>query len=223
MMDPIYGPLDLYPGLGRTLAAAAEGNYTALIAESGFTPSGGDDVCEDKTGDAAAYKWMGLAGAAVRCGDGDDMRGKDIGHWQEYKRRCVANSPEIGAMWADLGCASWQIRPKDRFTGPFGAPEADAAGVEGKPSAPVLFLSSRHDPVTPLVSAHKAAEKHVGARVLVQESVGHCTMLSSPSECTRKIMRAYMLSGAMPDEGASCEADCVPFEECDQPKARLPR
>ncbi|TQV98126.1 proteinase [Cordyceps javanica] len=223
MMDPIYAPIDLYPGLGRTLAAAVEGNYTALIAESGFAPTDGDEVCKSKAGDAAAYKWMGLANSAVRCGDGDDLRDKSIGHWREYKRRCVATSPEIGALWADLSCAGWQIRPRERFAGPFGAPEADPVGVEGRPSAPVLFLSSRFDPVTPLVSANEASKKHPGSRVVVQEATGHCTLLSGPSECTRKVTRAYMLSGAMPEGGISCKVDCVPFEECDQPRAKLPR
>ena len=223
MMDPIYGPLDLYPTLAETLAAALEGNYTALIAESGFTPNAGEGACNKKAGDPAAYKWMGLAGSAVKCGDAADVRDKDVSFWAEYKQRCVSNSPEIGAAWSSLGCAGWQIRPRYRFTGPFGAPEADGSNVAGKPSAPVLFLSSRHDPVTPLVSAHKAAKNHPGARVVVQESVGHCTLLSAPSECTRKIMRAYMHTGKMPEEGTSCEADCVPWEKCDQPIAKFPR
>lgn len=122
-----------------------------------------------------------------------------------------------------LTCAGWQARPKYRFTGPFRTPAPDPSNVDGRPSAPLLLLSSLYDPVTPLESAYKVSKGHPGSRVLVQNSVGHCTLLSGPSECTRNVVRAYMENGRLPEEGKECQGDCVPWEECPYERGRFPR
>lgn len=219
MMDPIYGPLDLYDGLAKTYADALTGNYTSLLNDLGVGPAASMCGPTDRT----AYTWLFDAHAAVRCGDAIDLRDKDFSYWRKYMSRCQKLSPEMGNTWASIGCGAWQIRPKHRFEGPFKTPEADAADVEGRPSAPILFLSSKYDPVTPVHSAHTASKSHPGSRVLVQDSVGHCTLLSAPSKCTWEKMGAYMDTGALPDEGTVCEAGCVPWEHCSLPKAQFPR
>lgn len=219
MMDPIYGPLDLFDGLAKTLLEVLNGNYTSLLKETGMTKR--PDTCSKP--DPSAYAWMGEANLAVRCGDGADLRDRSLDFWRDTYERCVKNSPEIGPGWFAVACGGWQSRPKFRFSGPFKSPVADLKNIEGRPSAPVLFLSSRLDPVTPLVSAHTASKNHPGSVVLMQDSVGHCTLLSSPSKCTREHVGRYLDTGELPEEGTVCEADCRPWEHCDHKRAQFPR
>jgi hypothetical protein len=50
-----------------------------------------------------------------------------------------------------------------------------------------------------------------GARLLVQDSVGHASM-SSTSECTYGVLKRYYSETAdLPEEGTRCKADRVPF------------
>lgn len=219
MMDPIYNPLELYSGLANTWADAVNGNYTSLLSSLGASTVSSE--CGAST--PAQYKWMGLANMAVRCGDADDVRDQDLKYWKSYIGKCVKNSPELGTAWAGLICSGWTVRPKYRLTGPFTSPVADSGQIDGHPSAPVLFLSNRLDPVTPLRSAHTAAKSHPGSTVLVQNTVAHCTLLGSPSKCTFGHLRKYMETGQLPKDGTICEGDCAPWQPCPFPRAQLPR
>jgi pimeloyl-ACP methyl ester carboxylesterase len=44
-----------------------------------------------------------------------------------------------------------------------------------EPAAPLLFVSSVIDPVTPLRMAEAARKDHPGSGLLVQDNVGHAT------------------------------------------------
>lgn len=217
-MDPIYAPLGRHEKIAEVLAQALQGNYTALATTLGL---GLDvsDACEPVPD--AAYPWMGLTNRAVNCGDKNDQRNMTFDEWRVLWQRVHDTNEDLGNMKPE--CVGWPIRPPFRFTGPFGTPEADANDVEGRPSAPVLFLTNRYDPVTPMRSAISASKAHAGSRVVVQNSVGHCATLASPSRCTTKIVRQYMDTGEMPAEGTVCDGDCIPFEDCPYPKADLPR
>lgn len=220
-LDPLYAPLDHFEGLATLLDDAMQGNYTFLVQRIGFSRK--VDLCSSS--EVLEYTWMDDANMAVRCGDGKDATDYDLSYWESYVQRLKGLSPDIGDLWAEgtFSCSGWQIRPKYHFGGPFTSPEADASIRPGRPSAPLLLLSSLYDPVTPLRSANKAAQGHPGSRVLTQKSVGHCAFLSSPSGCTKGYIREYMETGKMPSEGTECEADCVPWEDCPFEKAQLPR
>lgn len=212
---------------------------------------GGDDHTQpdaQRHADRAAaailrsYTWMAETFSSVACGDTHNLGSYPLSHWQYKLQKLQARYPRLGVLIADqtIKCAGWQSHPKDRFAGPFRSPapgpgpasDADDADETdeselglglGRPSAPLLLLSNLYDPITPLDSARVVARSHPRSRVLVQNSVGHCTLLASPSECTRRVMQAYMANGTMPDEGLVCEGDCVPFEECGLERGRFPR
>lgn len=75
-----------------------------------------------------------------------------------------------------------------------------------KTSNPVLLLSTKLDPVTPLRSA-KALEKVLQDSVLlVQDSIGHST-LSKASRCTAGHVRRYFNEGVLPTAGTICAVD----------------
>jgi len=222
MMDPLYAPLDLFEGLATLLHDALQGNYTLLLQRTGIT--GHRDTCSASR--ALAYTWMDQASMAVRCGDAKDVTDRDLAFWGAYAKKLGNLSADIGGLWVEVpfACSGWKTRPKYRYDGPFTSPEHDAAAIHsGRPSAPLLLLSSLYDPVTPLRSAAKVARGHPGSRVLLQRSVGHCAFLSAPSECTKRYVRDYMDTGRLPPEGTECEPDCSPWWPCPVERAHLPR
>ncbi|KIP03649.1 hypothetical protein PHLGIDRAFT_59395, partial [Phlebiopsis gigantea 11061_1 CR5-6] len=71
---------------------------------------------------------------------------------------------------------------------------------------PLLVVSLRYDPVCPLSNAQKVTARYRGARLLVQNSHGHCSP-TAPSVCTAKHVRRYFEKGVLPAEGIVCEPD----------------
>lgn len=161
------------------------------------------------------------AQSVIVCSDGDSPADLTIPEWTDYFLQ-LRNQSAIGTPWSEVrfNCAGWTARPRYRFTGPFSTPAHDPSLAEGKPAAPLLFMSSRIDPVTPLANAYAMAARHPGSGVLVQESVGHCALGAAVSSCTEKAVRAYFENGTVPEEGTVCEEDCGEFELCTNDERR---
>ncbi|KAF7623816.1 hypothetical protein AFLA_007539 [Aspergillus flavus NRRL3357] len=98
----------------------------------------------------------------------------------------------------DMRCAQWnkKMYAKERYTGDF----------DVKTPHPVLVLSNRYDPSTPLAAAKNLTATFEGSVLLEQNGYGHTT-LSVPSLCTAKVVRAYFSNGTLPAEGTICEID----------------
>ena len=112
--------------------------------------------------------------------------------------------PEVAVVVAvcwEAKSGEGTIRANWRWTGPLEARNT---------SYPLLVLSTRYDPVTPLPDARVVQERFAGAGLLVQDSVGHCS-LSSPSVCTAKYVRRYFEDGVLPEEGTTCGVDELPL------------
>ncbi|KAK5991613.1 hypothetical protein PT974_09898 [Cladobotryum mycophilum] len=153
--------------------------------------------------------------SSIYCGDGEDISGKDVAWWQEYINYQVGLSRLYGSFWASVrfACSSWPFRPNWEFRGPFTSPTPDPGQIPGHPAAPLLFLSNRLDPVTPLRSARAMAVDHPGAAVVIQEALGHCVIGTAPSKCVWKIVADYFESGTVPSKETVCEADCGPWDK----------
>jgi len=87
----------------------------------------------------------------------------------------------------------------------------DSDSGRDRPEAPLLFLSSRFDPVTPLSSAYAMSARHPGSSVMVQESAGHTALHSAQSNCTKLVVQKYFETGEVPMMGKICEASGKPF------------
>lgn len=213
---PVYSPLNSFRHLSELLSGALDGNYTLLLSYINESAPKLHDSCIVPNSSTIALLGSTDASVAIKCGDGEDERSHGLGYFKSYLRELKSQSPTLGAYWTTIrfSCAGWNIRPKWRFTGPFTTPKHDASLVEGRPAAPLLFLSTRLDPVTPLRNAINMAAKHPGAAWVVQESSGHCA-LSAPSKCTQKIVQDYLQYGKLPKSGTSCPADCDPWHPCD--------
>uniref|UniRef100_A0A8H7K2G1 Peptidase S33 tripeptidyl aminopeptidase-like C-terminal domain-containing protein n=1 Tax=Bionectria ochroleuca TaxID=29856 RepID=A0A8H7K2G1_BIOOC len=151
---------------------------------------------------------------SILCGDGKDVTGKPVSYWMRYAEKQKAMSKLLGSYWVTsrLLCSSWPVRARWLFNGPFKSPKADSRLLPGIPAAPLLFMSTELDPVTPLRAARKMAKGHPGARVVTQEGMGHCALQSSPSNCTRSILAEYFDTGKVPDRDTFCKADCGPWD-----------
>lgn len=146
---------------------------------------------------------------AISCADGEDSSALPFDDWSDYFDQLRNQSHISAPIWAEIRfrCSGWTNRPKYRFTGPFSTPDADPSISEGKPAAPLLFLSSRLDPVTPVRNAFAMSARHPGSSVVIQESLGHCALASGVSRCTADIVRTYFETGQVPESGTVCEED----------------
>ncbi|KAK7973462.1 hypothetical protein PG988_007596 [Apiospora saccharicola] len=217
----LYQPQRDFPALARLLTEAMQGNLTLLYASLNQAPTHRDS-CKDgrNTTGAPDYTWGPDVMTAVACGDGEPQTNLTAVEFADYvadlQRNQNADFAYIEAQ-VRLGCSGWRIRPKYRFDGPWTTPAADARELPGVPAAPILFVSSRYDPVTPLANAVAMSRDHPGSRVLVQENAGHGSLMS-PGKCREGWIKRYFATGEMPPEGTVCQPDCQPFQECSRMK-----
>ncbi len=132
-------------------------------------------------------------------------------------------------MGLNLGCNGWEIETKDPPMRWDDHPAHKPAPINT--DFPVLFLSTRRDPVTPLHAALKMTRKFANASIVEQVSDGHCT-ISCISLCTIGHIRAYVNDGILPpapkfgsgdgDEGewTTCECDEKPWNSFISRRAR---
>ncbi|KAK6840216.1 hypothetical protein PG987_006082 [Apiospora arundinis] len=215
IMNPLYEPLTDFPDLAQLLSEAMQGNMTHLYKSAYRAPNQKDSCNTNKT-DPPAYTCSPDAMRAIACGDGESQTNMTAEEFADYvtdlQEKQNADFAFLEAK-IRLACTGWRIRPKYRFDGPWTTPAADTKLVQGKPAAPILFMSSRYDPVTPLANALAMSRQHPGSRVLVQESAGHGSV-DSPSRCREDYIKRYFATGEMPPEGKMCQPDCQPFQEC---------
>ncbi|RMJ20220.1 hypothetical protein CDV36_000057 [Fusarium kuroshium] len=76
---------------------------------------------------------------------------------------------------------------------------------------PILFVNSRYDPITPLVSAYEASTRFNGSRVVVHEGEGH-GIHGNPSVCTYTAIIDYFKNGRLPKPGVSCPVKTPIFQ-----------
>lgn len=218
-----YSPGTSFKPLAASLADLLAGNATSfvqLLDKIGAFPHL-RDACA--VGDSIRVPVMQLAvneaSIATRCADGEDVTGRNLTWWRDFVASESRTSKTFGSFWSKirLPCAGFRFPRHWSFNGPFTTPRYERTSrgrpVKGKPAAPLLFLSSRLDPVTPLRSARRMAAQHPGAAVVVQESMGHCALGSANSECTRGIAREYMDTGKVPSHETVCESDFDPWNK----------
>ncbi|KAL7812839.1 TAP-like domain-containing protein [Trichoderma aethiopicum] len=218
----LYRPRQQFQPLALALFEGMQGNLTRIAswADSGIPKVA--DACQAGKNGNIEY---GLpypkdeGGFAVLCSDGEDVTDRNTKFWRKYAKKQGKKSDVLGVFWASIRmtCSSWPVRPSWSFQGPFRTPRHSARPLlNGKPAAPLLFLSSRFDPVTPLKAARAMAKEHPGSAVVVQESLGHSAWGSAPSRCTWKIVADYLHSGNVPQKDTVCRADCGPWDHvCD--------
>ncbi|KAF6788730.1 hypothetical protein CSOJ01_14959 [Colletotrichum sojae] len=174
----------------RRLRTSTEGCRTADCATEGMGEGFWDEI-----------------NFGVYCPDGEDFRNvtkPEAAAWVDVLR---AQSKLFGRMFAStskMPCFGYPARPRWRFAGPFG----------GRTRTPVLFVGNTLDPVAPIEGTRMNVPLFEGARLLQQDSVGHCS-INAPSRCIASYVREYLVSGELPEEGAVCPVDRLPFDDAD--------
>ena len=194
MFSGYYAPFSSFERLAHVAYDLSSGNTTSFAAHVEHL------TCSSCSNKFEIEPYSALLG--VMCADGEDQQGvtQEVFRYQlsELKRQ----SPLFGdvmAIW-ELACIGYSIRPKWRFSGPFG----------GETAHPILFASQSSDPVTPLEYANRASKLFPGSVVLESRGFGHCSM-ALPSLCTAKHIRRYFQTGNLPERGEKCEIDVGPF------------
>ncbi|WP_405437706.1 alpha/beta hydrolase [Streptomyces avidinii] len=122
--------------------------------------------------------------------------------YAELEKRAVQRAGALGRWWAwaNEPCTAWPARAADRYTGPWNRTTAH----------PVLVVNTVHDPSTPYRGGQAMAAELAGARLLTLDGYGH-TALDNPSACVKRHVVRYVLTGALPPQGARCGQDTPPF------------
>ncbi|KAJ4150241.1 hypothetical protein LMH87_010999 [Akanthomyces muscarius] len=151
---------------------------------------------------------------AVLCTDGSNVSDQGSNYWKSYMDNQLSISTLAGdlATMARLRCASWRVPPNWSFKGPFKtpAPSKDPSVPEpGRPTAPLLFLSSKWDPVTPLRNVYSMASRHI----LVENSMGHTLAGGGKvNECAKRVVSEYFDKGVVPKKEVMCEGVKSPWD-----------
>ncbi|KAI0665893.1 alpha/beta-hydrolase [Trametes maxima] len=194
-----YSPIGSFPLIADTIRAIEDNNQTALatLARRITTPL--ECKCNEPP---AMWRMDDETFSAIACGDGDEHP-FDLDTYTAYYDALARDSALAAPLWGIyyLTCAEWKIRAKARWTREFGAAHT---------AHPLLIVSPRFDPVCPLTDAQAAHARFGSSALLVQNSVGHCS-LSAPSLCTAKHVRAYFENGTVPEPGTMCEVEELPF------------
>ncbi|UNI16547.1 hypothetical protein JDV02_002973 [Purpureocillium takamizusanense] len=228
MSNAIYKPIQQFRPLASALDGLMSGRnataFAALVAAASLVPRL-RDACAFNGSDPSSPQSLAVdrreAGSSVLCADGDDVTAKDTAWWRRYVAEQVSLSSLMGAYWSTIrfSCSAWRFRSNWSFKGPFTTPEPvttpDGRPVKGKPAAPILFLSNSLDPVTPLRSARAMAAAHPGARLVIQDALGHCALATADSTCTKRLVAHYLATGKVPsDEETDCrDTTCGPWDE----------
>ncbi|KAK4237797.1 TAP-like protein-domain-containing protein [Achaetomium macrosporum] len=221
----LYTPIPSFAPLAQALAESLAGNFTRVLSNPGVMLSNQrSDVCTEPpvTSPPQQYTFSSEVTSGVVCGDSQASAGTRDFAWATSAVPALLNqSVTVGEAWAriPLACADWPFTPPYAFRGPFGsaAPPVTNTTASSAGRAPLLILSSRTDPATPLDNAFALSRLHGGSAVVVQESAGHTALFSSVSNCTLGIVREYFASGKVPANGTVCEAECapgIPYQEC---------
>ncbi|MBG0850538.1 alpha/beta fold hydrolase [Streptomyces spinoverrucosus] len=144
--------------------------------------------------------------AAVLCGDSPSPRDPGVFHATEEAAAARSGDAARHWTWAAEPCATWPATAADPYTGPWNKRTAH----------PLLVVGTSYDPATPYESAEAMSETLADARLLTNRGYGH-TALLNPSGCVNDHVSRYLLDGALPPPGTTCEQDTPPFS------ARHPR
>lgn len=194
-----YRPLATFPFLAQMLALLEQRNGTLLAPIQDTTIEDGCKTPLPNLGNVEPRYY-------IACSDANGRHTLEtINAWTEHLNKLVDQSQYLGEAWASgtaIACRHLKIdTPRSHIFE--GVPSAN------KTSAPILFVSNKLDPVTPLRNAEKVRRLFPGSGLLVQNIVGH-NLFAASSECTNKYTKQYISDLSLPPEGTVCEAENFP-------------
>jgi pimeloyl-ACP methyl ester carboxylesterase len=140
----------------------------------------------------ASFEGMGPAEIGTTCGD---TPSPDYTTYAKDSEQLGRRYPLLGWLAETLSgsCAFW----------PF--PVTEKPRLDGNGLPPILMVNNDRDPLTPIEGARHAAAKLKSARLLVVENESHHTIYGLGNECADGYIDRFLLTGALPPRGATCE------------------
>lgn len=175
--DGLYSRASGWPAIAQALAAAAQGDGSALLALS-------DDYLERTD---RGYANVTEANFAVNCVDRPWPR--TDAPYLELAKRIGRSYPRFGPAIAlsGLGCTTWPVPPA-------GTPHA----VSGAGSPPVVVIGTTRDPATPYTWAQALARQLARGVLLTHEGDGHTVYRLGAPACIVDPVDAYLVSLRVP-------------------------
>lgn len=184
ILVPLYSTAS-YSQLNSALADAFDNNFDALMSNS--DSNHGRDSSGKYTSNVSS------AFAAVNC---LDTRSRDVSDREmaQAARTMAKEAPTFGPYlgYGDAACQAWPDRPVQPLK-----------TYQAATDQPLLVIGTTHDPATPYPWAESLTSKLGNARLLTNRAWGH-TAYTSGDECVTKTVDNYLISGALPEDGASC-------------------
>lgn len=220
-----YIPIYIWPEVARVIHDLSQRNGTSVAKYLRFLkssqssgsalPNKSDPINENEIQlFPPAYPGEFESGISVYCGDGDPINSLMKRDWRERISYLKNQSKIAGPFWVEIpfACQHWtpSLRPaeRNRFRGPF---RSELKDYDVRAS-PLLFIGNTADPVTPLRNAMGNSKLHEGSAVLTQDTPGHCTGPSNPSQCTFEVIRKFFANGTLPEPGKVCSGDRRPWD-----------
>ncbi len=178
LLDGLYAQSD-WPQLGDALAADAAGNGGPIVAMSDHYNENGST-----NGDDAAL--------AIDCLD--HPTSLNLSAYGYLADVLGASAPVFGPLlaWAQAACAVWPT-PPTRTVGP----------VVASGTPPILVIGTTNDPATPYAWAVNVSHELNRAALLTVDGDNHVSYFYSA--CVRSYVQTYVVSGATPPAGTTCD------------------
>lgn len=125
-----------------------------------------------------------------------DYKALDDEQMQMYADRILRNSPLLGEgfIYSSASIAGWPVESRDTRR------EVKASGAD-----PILVIGTTYDPATPYYWAESLAKQLESGHLLKVEGFKHTAYSRKAGNCVTDSVDDFMLSGKVPDEGASCK------------------
>ncbi len=185
IITPLYSQVN-WPYLDQLYATVTEGNAEVALSLADFYYDRVDGVYQTN---------LITAFGAINCLDAPRSLPLNLEQMHADAAELERIAPTIGAFqgYGDVGCAAWPVEGVDS------RPPVKAAGA-----GPILVIGTTGDPATPLRWAESLASQLESGVLLTYQGEGHTAY--GNNACVNDIVDQYFLTGAVPAEGARCEA-----------------
>jgi pimeloyl-ACP methyl ester carboxylesterase len=193
----LYSP-DLWPQLALTLATIDEYYSTGEITAAGsaLLRQLGLDFQQPET---MLDQPMDIGFYGVSCSDSDNPYYYDNWTWAAEVSESLYQYFGSYWTWRSSACHAWPTTKESRYTD----------GFRVKTENPVLVVNNLYDPATPYHGAEIVNKLLRNSRLLTVNGWGHPSM--HLSACAGRYVADYLLTGSLPEKGARCDTDFIPF------------
>ena len=190
---------EYWPALTEALSRAMSRHDGTELARVGALAPGAGQISRPTSQQEASYA---MTYTAVICADSPDVA--DQAAWNAEAAKDTEDYPLMSAMGSlpagtDAYCHGWGVTS-----------DSAPAEVRASGSAPILVVGVTGDSQTPYSWAQSLASQLDAGHLLTVEGYEHGASLSN--SCAVSRVSDYLVSGAPPDDGASCPADPLPAD-----------